>query len=211
MIPEDTNTEDLLSRAGQGDGAALEDLLGRHRDRLLRMVAIRIDRRLAPRVDASDVVQEALADAAHKLPAYLSARPLPFYPWLRQLALERLLKIHRHHLGAHKRSVLREQAGGRGPCEDSACDLAQLLVDSITSPSDRVVRAELCARVQAVLGGLALRDREVLVLRYFQQLSTSEIAAALGITEEAVKGRHVRALERLRDTFGLKPSGENRR
>ena len=58
----------------------------RYRDRLRRLVAVRLDPRLAARADASDVVQEALADAARKLDGYLRDRPIPFYPWLRQLA-----------------------------------------------------------------------------------------------------------------------------
>jgi RNA polymerase sigma-70 factor (ECF subfamily) len=202
MTPSDADTDDLLTRAGQGDGQALDRLLGRHRDRLCRMVAVRMDRRLAPRVDPSDVVQEALADAAHKLPTYLRTRPLAFYPWLRQLAWERLVKLHQRHLHAHKRTVLREQPGGSALPEESARDLAQRLVDSGSSPSDRLAQAELCARVQAALDSLPERDREVLALRYLEQLSTPEVAAALGITEGAAKARHLRALERVRSVLG---------
>src|SRR5947209_378094 len=102
------DTEDLLRRAAAGEIAARERLLARHRDRLRQAVALRLDRRLAARVDPSDVVQEAMADAAHKFSDYLRRRPLPFYPWLRQLALERLIELHRRHIQAQKRSVMRE-------------------------------------------------------------------------------------------------------
>src|SRR5262245_15592899 len=102
------DTEHLLERAAAGDGAARAQLLQRHRRRLRRMVAVRFDPRLAARVDPSDVVQEALAEAAATLDGYLRERPLPFYPWLRQLAQRRLLDLHRRHVQARRRSVTRE-------------------------------------------------------------------------------------------------------
>jgi RNA polymerase sigma-70 factor (ECF subfamily) len=176
---------------------ACQALLARHRERLRRMVAVRLDCRVAARVDPSDVVQEALADAAAKLPAYLRTLPLPFYPWLRRLAWERLVKLHQRHVAAARRSVTREEPR---PClpDESALDLARQLVASGTSPSGRVLKQELLGRVQAALAQLAAHDREVLVLRYLEQLSTAETAAVLEITPGAVKLRHLRALERLR-------------
>ena len=111
MAEHDAETEALLASAEDGDGAARELLLGRHRDRLRHMVAVRMDRRLSARLDPSDVVQEALVDAHLELPRYLSERPLPFYPWLRQLAGERLAELHRRHVQAARRSVRREEPG----------------------------------------------------------------------------------------------------
>src|SRR3954454_9926595 len=104
------DTEHLLNQAAHGDATARDRLLDRHRDRLKRMVAVRADPRLAARVDPSDVVQETLTEAAGKLDRSLAARPLPFYPWLRQLALERLATLHRRHVRAGRRSVAREEA-----------------------------------------------------------------------------------------------------
>jgi RNA polymerase sigma-70 factor (ECF subfamily) len=90
MRTANPDTEELLQRAASGDPQARQLLLTRHRKRLRRMVAVRLDPRLAARLDPSDVVQEALAAAARQLDAYLRDRPLPFYPWLRRLAWERL-------------------------------------------------------------------------------------------------------------------------
>jgi RNA polymerase sigma-70 factor (ECF subfamily) len=195
--PQDPETDALVERARGGDAAARQQLLARHRRRLQQMVAFHLDRRLAARLDPSDVVQEALADAARKLPDYLDRRPVPFYPWLRQLAWERLIDVHRRHLRAGRRSVLREEAGGLDLPEDSALELAARLVDLGSSPSAHLLREEARGRVQAALARLAERDREVLVLRHLEQLSTREVAAVLGITEAAAKVRHLRALERL--------------
>jgi RNA polymerase sigma-70 factor (ECF subfamily) len=198
MTRLDPDTEQLLERAGRGESGACQQLLARHRDRLRQMVAVRLDRRLAARVDPSDVVQEALADAARKLAGYLERRPLPFYPWLRQLAWERLVKLHQRHLRTQKRSVTREERAFPGLPDESAQELARRLVSPGTSPSNQVLREELRGRVREALGQLPERDREVLLLRYLEQLSTAEVAAVLEITEGAVKVRHLRALARLR-------------
>ena len=82
--------------------------------------------------------------------------------------------------------------------DESAAALVDRLMASGTSPSDGLIREELRARIRAGLDALPPRDREVLVLRYLEQLSTDEIAAELGITAGAVMTRHTRALIRLR-------------
>ena len=192
------DTDELLERAGTGDRSARQELLARHRGRLRQMVALRIDRRMAARVDPSDVVQEALADAAQSLSDYLRDRPLPFYPWLRQFAWERLLQLHRRHVQAQRRSVGREQLRIFDLADESEAILADWLVHAGSSPSARLMAVELRDRVRTALASLEPNDREVIVLRYLEQLSTKEIAAVLAITEAAVKTRHRRALERLR-------------
>ncbi|HTK78727.1 MAG TPA: RNA polymerase subunit sigma, partial [Gemmataceae bacterium] len=94
MTAQTSDSEELLRRAGGGDEPARQQLLARYRDRLRRMVAVHLDPRLAARLDPSDVVQDALLDAAGKLSHYLRTRPVPFYPWLRRLAWEHLVKLH---------------------------------------------------------------------------------------------------------------------
>jgi RNA polymerase sigma-70 factor, ECF subfamily len=196
MIETPTDTEALLDRATRGDGTAREALLDQHRHRLRRMVAARLDRRLAARVDPSDVVQEALAEAAENLDAYLRDRPLPFYPWLRRFAWERLMKLHRHHIKSQRRSVTREEAWIMP--DESAQLLANRLLSRGTNPVGRLIRDELRDRIRAALAGMAESDREVLVMRNLEHLSSAEIAAVLGISEGAVKVRHLRALRRLK-------------
>jgi RNA polymerase sigma-70 factor (ECF subfamily) len=198
----DPDTEELVERARGGDPEARQLLLTCHRQRLRQMVALRMDRRLRARVDPSDVVQEALLDAAQELSDYLRQRPLPFYPWLRQLAWDRLLELHRRHLYAQKRSVRLEDPEALALPDESAVQLVQRLLAGGSSPSERLLREELRGRVQAALAQLSPRDREVLVLRHLEQLTTHETAAVLGITPGAVKTRHLRALERLRSLLG---------
>jgi RNA polymerase sigma-70 factor (ECF subfamily) len=197
MPEDDCKTEDLIQRAGEGERAATEELLARNRERLRRMVALRMDARLATRVDASDVVQEALGEASRKLPEYVRSRPLPFYPWLRQIAWDRLVDMHRRHVRAQKRAAGREHRRYALP-DRSAMALADQLLASGTSPSAHIAREELRDRMRTALSELPRRAREVLILRHLEQLSTREIASVMGMTEGAVKTQHVRALQRLR-------------
>jgi len=194
--------DELLERARRGDSAARNHLLELYRQRLRQMIDLRLDRRLRARVDPSDVVQEALAEAFQHLDTYLEEQPVPFYPWLRQFAFNRLLDLHRRHLLAQKRSAKREVPvldlpGG------SVAGLTDRFVASISSPSHRAVREEERGQVQAALLALGERDREILVLRYMEMLSTAETASVLGISEGAVKVRLFRALERIRALLPL--------
>ena len=203
MVLKDADTEELIARAQEGNSAARQQLLARHRDRLRRMVMVRLDRRLAGRVDPSDVVQEALLEAAQKLSGYLRQRPVPFYPWLRRLAWEHLVKMYHRHITARKRSAADEEHPGLS--DESVLDLAQRLVAPGTSPSNRMVREELRSRVWTALAQLASTDREILVLRYLEQLSINDIASVLEISEGAVKMRHTRALRKLCGLLGGDP------
>src|SRR5262249_38266985 len=134
LMPAAPDTDALLAQAAAGDAGARGQVLVRHRERLARMVACRLDRRLAARGDPSDVVQEGLVGAGRQPERYLSDRRLPFYPWLRQLAVEHLLTRHRRHVRAARRSVRREEDGVLALPEESACLLAERLVTSATSP-----------------------------------------------------------------------------
>jgi RNA polymerase sigma-70 factor (ECF subfamily) len=174
------------------------------------MVACRMDPRLAARFDPSDVVQESLAEADRRLDDYLRERPLPFYPWLRQLAWERLVEQHRRHLRASRRSVLREEAESPVLFSGSALELAERLLDSGQGPSAALQREELRERVRAALDALPEGDREVLTLRYLEQLKAREVGDVLGLSESAAKKRVLRALERLRDLLErLYPEGRS--
>lgn len=207
MYQRNPDTSTLLKRAGDGDDRAGQELLGRFRGRLRQMVTVRMDHRLAARLDPSDVVQEALLAAHQKLPEYLRERPIPFYPWLRQLAWERLVKLHLEHVRAAKRSVKREEREEVCLPDHSAMTLANRLVAEETSPSAHAIREESLARIRKALERLSPRDREILVLRHLEHLSVREIAAVVGMTPGAVKVRRLRALRRLRAVLDV--SGNN--
>jgi RNA polymerase sigma-70 factor (ECF subfamily) len=196
------DTDVLLAEAQAGNPTARGTLLERYRLRLRRMVAVRIDPRLAARLDPSDVVQETLAEAHRRLDDYLSDRPLPLYPWLRQIAQDRLADLHRRHVRAGRRAVDREQSPGPVLSDQSVAELAHRLVGSATGPSEMARRREQSGQLRQALLRLSETDREVLILRHLEHLSPKEIAAVLGVSESVVYTRHLRALERLRRELG---------
>jgi RNA polymerase sigma-70 factor (ECF subfamily) len=204
---EDPETETWLCRARDGDELAVRLLLDRYRGRLRRMIEVRLDTRLAARLDASDVVQETLMDAVHRLDSYLRERPLPFYPWLHRLASERIAQAHRHHLGALRRRAGRELAGGTHWAGASSRHLVEMLLASGTSPSGRVIREEDREAVWRALDELSPQDREILMMRYLDQLAFAEIAVVLGISDGAARLRHYRALQRIGPLLGLAREG----
>jgi len=193
------DTDHLLGRASAGDAAARDELLARHRDKLKRLVAVRLDRQLAARVDPSDVVQETLADAARRLDEFLFRRPMPYYPWLRRLALDRIDKAHRRHR-AGRRAVGREVP--RPLSDQSERQLAERLLAANTDPAHAALKNEQRRHVRQLLASLPPGDREVLVLRFLERLSSAEIAAILQIKPGAVRLRLMRALERVRSNLG---------
>jgi RNA polymerase sigma-70 factor (ECF subfamily) len=199
-MPASEDLADLLDRAAAGDTAAVAELFSRYRRRLKRMVRLRLSRHLQGRLDDSDVLQEALLEAARRLPEYLGDQPLPFFLWLRHLTGEKLIDAHRRHLGAKMRDAAQEVSLHRGalPAASSASLAAQLL-GRLTSPSQAAVKAEARLRVQEVLNGMDPLDREVLALRHFEQLNNGEVATTLGINESTASSRYLRALKRLKD------------
>jgi RNA polymerase sigma-70 factor (ECF subfamily) len=209
-LMDDNSSESvrLLERARAGDGDALAEIFARHRERLRRMVELRLDRRLQARIDASDVIQDAYLEVAQRLPEYLNDPHLPLFLWLRLVVGERLVTLHRHHLGTQKRDAGLEVSLYRGalPAASSAA-LAAHLLGKHTSPTQAAVRAERLLRVQEALNSLDPLDREIISLRHFEQLNRAESAQALGIEEAAASKRYVRALKRLKQVLADMPGG----
>src|SRR5262245_23156089 len=207
----DNNSADvvqLLEKARGGDKEALNELLTRHRARLRLMVEMRLDTRLQARLDASDVIQDAYVEGTERIEEYLRDPKYPFFLWLRLVVGERLLKLHRHHLGTQMRDAGREVSLYRGalPAASSAALAAQLL-GKHTSPTEAAVRAERILRLQEALNTLEPVDREILSLRHFEELTAAETARVLDIEESAAAKRYFRALRRLKATLAGMPGG----
>jgi RNA polymerase sigma-70 factor (ECF subfamily) len=208
MDHNSTDSVRLIEQARCGDAAARNTLFERYRDRLRRMIELRLDRRLQTRIDADDVLQEAFLEATQRLDDYLREPAQPFFLWLRFLVGMRLMQLHRHHLGAQMRDVGREISIYRGALpEASSAALAAQLLGKETSPTQAVVRAERTLRLQEALNSLDPLDREILSLRHFEHLSRSEAAQVLGIEEGAAAKRYFRALKRLKEVLAEMPGG----
>jgi RNA polymerase sigma-70 factor (ECF subfamily) len=201
-MPDEGSAEGLLARLREGDQQALAELYSRYRDPLRRMVAIRLDHRLNGRVSPSDVLQEAYIDALKRVGHYLSKPDMPFPGWLRLVVGQRLVEIHRQHLGARMRDAGQEisLAHGAWPAASSVCLAAQLAGD-LTSPSMAAEKNEALTQLEEALNRMDPLDREVLALRHFEELSNNEVAEILGIQKAAASKRYVRALTRLKEAL----------
>lgn len=182
---------------------ALTEVFDAYRERLLRMIAFRLDPRLVGKLDAEDVLQDVFLETTRRVADFLKSPTVPFFVWLRQLASQILIDTHRRYLGAERRDIRRElrfphSAGGSLSSLLSASQLA----DSLTSPSQCAIRQEACDELQTALARLPEGDREVLVLRHLEELSNNEVAQVLGIDKYAASKRYLRALERLRRVLG---------
>jgi RNA polymerase sigma-70 factor, ECF subfamily len=206
--PDESETHQLIERASRGDQSAWERLLARDRDRLRRMVALRLDRRLQGRVDPSDVIQEACIDAARRLAEYRKGPAMPFFLWLRLLTAQRLMDEHRRHLGVQGRDAGREVTLHHGAMpETTSAALAAHLLGRLTSPSQAAMRAERRIRLQQALNSMDPIDREILALRHYEQLSNGEAAVVLGLDKSATSKRYARALVRLKEILTAQPGG----
>ena len=205
--PEQSVTQNLLAGARRGDRVAVNRLLERHRAALRKLIQMRLDRQIARRVDASDVVQDVLLEANTRLQDYLADPRLPFHLWLRQLAQDRMIDMYRRHRGAQRRSLDREQSLAAPQFFDqSGIDLMGQLADHELTPAAASIRKELEARFVVAIDQLNEEEREIILMRHFEQLSNSEAADALGLTEAAAGMRHLRALRKLRGILGDRPS-----
>jgi RNA polymerase sigma-70 factor (ECF subfamily) len=200
MSHDDPNVAALLERIRDGDAAAIDEVFVRYRERLKRMVWLRLDRRLQGRVDASDVLQEAFIDISRRAKTYVQNPNMPLFLWLRFLTGQRLLAIHRQHLGTKKRDAGQEISLHRGALpQANSVSLASLLLGQLTSPTEAVVRAEVQIKLQEALNTMDPVDREIIALRHFEELSNNETADVLGLHKAAASVRYMRALKRLKE------------
>jgi RNA polymerase sigma-70 factor, ECF subfamily len=207
MSPPPGRVPDLVACAAAGDRAAVVELLERYRDRLRRMVAMRLDPRLQGRVDASDVIQEGYLDAIRRLDEFIRDPSVPFYIWLRFLVGQRVQEHHRRHLGTPGRDIGREVSIYRGAMPGASTGaLAARLLGKLTSPSQAAIRAERKIRLQEALNRIEPLDREILVLRHYEQMTNSSAAAALGLDVSASSKRYTRALQRLKEILAGFPA-----
>lgn len=199
MWPAGDPTLSLLREIRDGDPDAVNALIERHREAVRRFVRMRMDQAIAQRVDASDVVQDVIFEASRRLHDYINNPVMPFHLWLRQLAKDRIIDMHRRHRTAQRRSVDREQAiASLGNDDRSTADLAQLLRDAELTPAVASVRREMEQQFLDAVNQLDDSDREIIMMRHFEHFTSAEAATALDLSAAAASMRYLRAIRRLR-------------
>ncbi|HPM83356.1 MAG TPA: sigma-70 family RNA polymerase sigma factor [Candidatus Anammoximicrobium sp.] len=201
MVEQDSD----ITRLRTGGQQALADALALHAERLQRIVDLRLDPRLTGRVDAADVLQEAFLEGCKRLPRYLDDPRVSVFVWLRGVTLDTLIHVHRRHL-AEMRDAGREVSLHGGPAPPAtSLSLAGCLAADLTSPSQAAIREETARKIEKVLGAMDEIDREVLILRHFEQLSNDEVASVIGVKKAAASRRYMRALARFREVVETVP------
>jgi RNA polymerase sigma-70 factor (ECF subfamily) len=189
----------LLDRVRKGDVDAVNGLLERHREAIRRMIDQRLDRVVQQRVDASDIVQDVLIEANRRLGDYLANPTMPFQLWLRHMARDRLIDAHRRHRVAASRSLDKEVSlEAAGAADRSRANLAGELADRELTPAAVATWRELERRFAAAVEQLEEEDRQIVLLRHFEHLTTAEAAEVLGLSKPAAGMRYLRAMRRLR-------------
>lgn len=207
--PDGEQTARLLAGAREGNSEAIDALLARHRDSLRRLVDLRMDQQIKQRIDASDVVQDVLVEANRRLQDYLRNPSIAFHLWIRQIAKDRIIDAHRRHRVSAKRSVDCEQVlATHGAFDQSSLDLVSQLRDRQLTPAAQAAQREIVIQVDQAVHRLDEHDREMILMRHYEQLSNQEIAQALGLSEPASSMRYLRALKRLRALMENDGSGE---
>lgn len=201
---EPADVDALLAKAASGEESAFEQLFHRYQHELWRLIELRLDKRLRPRVDTADVIQETYLEALQRFPDYLERRPMPFGVWLKQTARQRIVRTHRDHATTAKRSIQREQ-----PLPDnSSAMIAKSFAGEKSTPSEIVSRNEYHQLVQAAIEQLSPVDQELLLMRNVEDLPYREIALLLEIEEAAARKRYGRVLLRLRSLLPS-PDGDS--
>ena len=192
----------LEEEAWSGDERSLAELFSILSPRLRRIVDSRLDRRLAARIDASDVLQDAYIELARKMPNLreqfvVGERPRISLLLLMQLVTtERVIVAHRRHLEAEGRDVRRESR--RATVNASSMRLAEQLLVVFGSADNRILQQEMFDTLRRALASMDAVDREIIAMRCFEELTNKEAAEVLGISANGASSRFVRAITRLK-------------
>jgi RNA polymerase sigma-70 factor (ECF subfamily) len=201
-----SSTNQLLVRVQGVDSRALEDLFARHKERLRRMLRLRLDRRLRNQFDSTRVLQAVWQEVQRCIGEYLSDRSLPFFLWLRNTAGRCLVALQEQHLGEQAGSAAAEVSLYRGALpEVNSVALAAQLLGQVTSATQAAARADMQIRLQEALNSMDALDREILTLCHFEDLNNAEAALALQMDPAESSKRYIRAIKRLKEILSSIP------
>ncbi|MEX0613690.1 MAG: sigma-70 family RNA polymerase sigma factor [Pirellulales bacterium] len=201
MTPEQANPERLLQLGRAGDGEALGRLFQLYRNYLALLARTQIDRRLAGKASASDLVQQTFLEAHRDFPQFRGTTEAELLAWLRQILASNLTDLVRRYQKAGRRNVRLERQL-QDELDQSADVLSWQFVDSGISPSQDAVNREQAVLLADALKELPADYSEVIALRHLEGLSFPDVAQRMGRSVDSVEKLWVRALARLRRSLG---------
>ena len=194
---DDCKTSELIDRARERDEEALSALIGLYEQRLLQTVRAELGNHLRQRLESQDVMQQVYLEALRSIDQFVDRGHDCFFAWLRKIALNRICDADRKALRTLKRAG--ELRAGDLAGDTSLDPLFDALAGSMSTPSRVVGRAEQTRLLRAALAELSEDQRQVIELRYLQQLNVAETAAKMDRSERAVRSVCARALIHLRE------------
>ncbi len=210
MASDPTEPRALVEKLIAGDEQALAEIFSLHSDRLRRMIHFRLHPKLLSRMDPDDVLQEAYLDALQRIDSYKDEVATSVFVWLRMIVTQTMVDVHRRHLGAQMRSANQEIALPQlNTTRGSSASMSCHLLGNLSTPSHAAMRKESSSQLETALDEMDDIDREVILLRHFEELDNKEVADVLGIQESAASNRYVRALIRLKGVLSNVPGFEN--
>lgn len=171
----------------------LSTVIERHSPRLLQLIRWRMSAQIARRIDAEDVLQEALITVAKRWESYQAKPTISLYVWLRGIVLDRLIDAIRFH-GAGMRNLSREQV--RHDFESkSSLDFAENIKGDVETPSQHAMIRERDEAIARGVEQLSDRHRNIILMRFFEKLSIQEVAEAENISIANAKVIQFRAMK----------------
>jgi RNA polymerase sigma-70 factor (ECF subfamily) len=149
-------------------------------------------------VEPEDIVQDAGIECVRAIAKVDLSERDPF-SWMCQVAERRIVDAHRRFFDAQKRDAGREVPLGSPGSQTGKGGLVELLVASITSPSQAFSRDQRHQRLSLALKELPELTQDVLRLRYVEGLASKEIARRLDKTDGAIRVMLTRAVKRLEE------------
>ncbi len=196
-----TDDDPLNARVCEHDVDALAQYLDAHRHALVAF----IDRQLGPalrrKVEVDDVFQELSVEAVRSLPG-TDFGERSVFSWLCQIAERRIIDAHRRFFAAQKRDAGREVALGTPGGDTQHAAIIDLLVASMTTPTQAFSRNMKEVQLLQALDTLPEDQREALRMRYLEGLPSKDIAARLGKSDGSVRVMLTRALAKLQQILG---------
>jgi len=198
---DEIERQQLIAQAIDGNQEALASLFSMYKKQLRAMITFRMDRNLKGRVAPSDILQEAFLDLAKKLPDF-SDKQMSFFVWLRLVTHERLLQVHRQHLGTQKRDPRKEIQVDHPSHAASSIDLTAHLIGKYSSVIGKAIQKEQSVRLRTVIDQMDDHDREIIAMRVFEGLTNGEASEVLGLDKKTASKRFVRAMDKIRRELG---------
>lgn len=194
------NVADLLLQAKKGERQAIGQLLEHFRSYLKLIASHEIGSKLGAKLDASDVVQDTFLDAHRYFENFQGESVTQFTAWLRSVMAGVMANNMRRYLGTKARDIRLEKQLA-ADLDNSAAMLSELLVASISSPSQNIMRDEQTVQLAKAMSNLSADYQSVLTLRHIEGLTFPQIATRLNRTVDSVEKLWLRAVVQLRKSF----------